>query len=184
MKENKHQKLSMEALNRLSADEFKRIEKAPFVIVLDHIRSMNNVGSFFRTADAFALEAIFLCGITACPPNKEIHKTALGSTESVDWKYFKETTEALQELKKQGFYLCAIEQVTQSVSLQDFDFQKHEKIAFVFGNEVFGVQEEVIEMCDECIEIPQLGTKHSLNVSISGGIVMWQAFSKWNEKNR
>lgn len=184
MSENKHQKLSMEALNRLNTDEFKRIKKAPFVIVLDHIRSMNNVGSFFRTADAFALEAIFLCGITATPPNKEIHKTALGSTESVDWKYFKETTEALQELKNQGFYLCAIEQVTQSVSLQDFDFHKHEKNAFVFGNEVFGVQEEVIAMCDECIEIPQLGTKHSLNVSISGGIVMWQAFSKWNEKNR
>ena len=182
MDNNKHQKLSMDALNRISADDFKKIEKAPFVIVLDNIRSMNNVGSFFRTADAFALEAIYLCGITATPPNKEIHKTALGSTESVDWKYYKETTEAIAELKNQGFYVCAIEQVTQSVFLHEFNFQAHEKLAFVFGNEVFGVNEEVIDLCDECIEIPQIGTKHSLNVSISGGIVMWHAFAKWNEK--
>jgi tRNA G18 (ribose-2'-O)-methylase SpoU len=166
-------KLSMNELNRKSVDEFKRSEKIPIVIVLENIRSMYNVGSVFRTADAFLIEGIYISGYTAQPPRKEIDKTALGATETVNWKYFSSAKQALDELKKNDFKLFAIEQVEKSLSLEKF----HDtgKVAFVFGNEVSGVDEETILMCDGCVEIPQLGMKHSLNISVAVGIVLWEA---------
>ncbi len=172
-------KLSMDELNRISPDEFKAFNKTPFIFVLDNIRSMNNVGSFFRTADAFRLESIHLCGITAKPPNKEIHKTALGSTDTVEWKYFENTLDSISELKKNGFLVYAVEQVVSPVYLHTLKIPSNQKTAFIFGNEVFGVSDEVIAACNDCIEIPQIGTKHSLNVSVSAGIVIWEAFSQW-----
>lgn len=165
-------------MNRLTPEEFKKSRKLPLVVVLDHIRSLNNVGSVFRTSDAFRVESIYLCGITACPPNAEIHKTALGAEETVDWKYFNDTLEAVENLKKDGYTVCAIEQVEGSVMLDKLQLDKDKKYAIVMGNEVKGVQQSVVDKCDMCIEIPQYGTKHSLNVSVTTGIVIWEFFNK------
>lgn len=168
------QKIKNEDLGRKSVEEFKNSEKTPIILVLDNVRSLNNVGSAFRTADSFLLESIFLCGVTGTPPNKEIEKTALGATETVNWKHFANTNDAITELKKKGYKVYAIEQVENSVYLQNFKNQKLEKLALVFGNEVYGVEQDVVSSCDGSIEIPQLGTKHSLNISVSLGIVVWE----------
>ena len=168
-------KLTMPELNRLNVTDYHNVTKLPVVIVLDNVRSMENVGSFFRTADAFRIEAIYLCGITACPPHREIHKTALGADESVDWKYFETTSEACEHLHKMGYRIFAVEQVEDSVMLEDFTAPA--KSAYVFGNEVDGVDDEVLKHCENAVEIPQKGTKHSLNVSVSGGIVMYHLFN-------
>lgn len=162
----------MDELGRMSVDEFKQARKNPVMMVLDNIRSMHNVGSVFRTADAFLAEGICLCGYTPQPPHRDIHKTALGATETVDWLYYATTVEAVQELKQRGYKVYAIEQVEESISLEKF--QSADKIALVFGNEVEGVSAEVIELCDGSIEIPQLGMKHSLNISVAAGIVLWE----------
>jgi 23S rRNA (guanosine2251-2'-O)-methyltransferase len=167
-------KLSMDELNRKSVDEFKRSEKIPVIVVMDNIRSMHNVGSVFRTADAFLLEAIYLCGYTAQPPHRDINKTALGATETVAWKHFETTIEAVKALQQNGYKVYAIEQVESSISLEKFNIRADEKTAVVFGNEVEGVQQEVIALCEGCIEIPQLGMKHSLNISVAAGIVLWE----------
>lgn len=172
------QKLSMDQLNRVDIESFKELEKTPITIVLDNVRSMHNVGSAFRTADGFAIEQILLCGITATPPHREIEKTALGATQSVDWTHHKETTEALQQLKEQGYKIFAIEQAEDSTSLEQFEISTNDKYAFVFGNEVHGVDEEVMQIVDGCIEIPQFGTKHSFNVSVTIGIVLWDILKK------
>ena len=164
-------------LNRVSVDEYKtQIDKLPIVVVLDNIRSLNNVGSVFRTADAFLISKIMLCGITATPPNNDIHKTALGAEDSVAWQYFESTIDCVNLLKEEGYTLCCLEQVKDSVALQDFVVEEGKKYAIIFGNEVNGVDQEVVNACDVCIEIPQCGTKHSLNVSVSGGIAMWHFF--------
>jgi rRNA methylases len=173
-----HRKLKITELNRISAEEYKTSEKTPVIIVLDHVRSLNNVGSVFRTADAFRMEGVFLCGITSTPPNAEIHKTALGAEETVAWKYFEKTIDAVNELKGQGYVVCALEQTEGSVSLENLCLDKNKKYAIIVGHEVKGVQQEVIDVCDLCIEIPQLGTKHSLNVSVASGIVLWDFFIK------
>lgn len=167
-------KLKTIEIERISVEEFQRAEKTPLVVVLDNVRSMYNIGSVFRTADAFRIEEVLLCGITATPPSNEIHKTALGAEESVEWKYFKDTIEAVDYLKKKGFLLCAIEQCDGSVMLNDFQIDSAQKYAVFMGNEVKGVQQSVIDECDVCIEIPQYGTKHSMNVSVTAGIVMWE----------
>lgn len=167
-------KLKLEELGRISVSEFKEVEKLPLCIVLDNVRSLHNVGSAFRTADAFRMEKIFLTGITGTPPHREIHKTALGSTESVAWEYVEKTETIISQLKESGYKIIAVEQTTESVSLQDFKIQTAEKYAFVFGNEVDGVSEEAIALADGAIEIPQSGTKHSLNISVCLGIVMWE----------
>lgn len=167
-------KLKTIEIERISVEEFHRAEKTPLVVVLDNVRSMYNIGSVFRTADAFRIEEVLLCGITATPPSNEIHKTALGAEESVEWKYFKDTIEAVDYLKKKGFLLCAIEQCDGSVMLNDFQIDSAQKYAVFMGNEVKGVQQSVIDECDVCIEIPQYGTKHSMNVSVTAGIVMWE----------
>lgn len=159
-------------------NDFKEAEKTPLILILDDIRSLHNIGSVFRTADAFLVEKIYLCGITAVPPNKEIHKTALGATETVAWEYKKDVLEAIASLKEDGVKVWAVEQVEESVFLQDFMPQKNQKYALIFGNEVKGVSQEAIKMCDGTIEIPQLGTKHSLNISVSAGIVVWDIFQK------
>jgi tRNA G18 (ribose-2'-O)-methylase SpoU len=171
-------KLKLEELGRLSLGDYKKAEKLPVVIVLDNIRSLYNVGAIFRTADAFRVSAIFLCGITATPPHREIHKTALGATESVDWKYFDSVTEALLQLKENGYRLYAIEQTDKSVVLENWDIGKDEKIALVFGNEVNGVSNDILPLVDACVEITQYGTKHSLNVSVSAGVIIWYVFDK------
>ena len=167
-------KLSMDELGRKSVEEFKQSEKTPVIAVLDNIRSMHNVGSVFRTADAFLIEAIVLCGYTPQPPHRDINKTALGATESVDWMYFSKTVEAVEELKSKGYKVYAIEQTEGSVSLEKFSVDQHQKIAVVFGNEVEGVNDEVLKLVDGSIEIPQLGMKHSLNISVAAGIVLWE----------
>jgi 23S rRNA (guanosine2251-2'-O)-methyltransferase len=167
-------KLGMDELNRKSVKEFKQSEKFPIVVVLDNIRSMHNVGSVFRTTDAFLLQAIYLCGYTPKPPHRDINKTALGATETVEWKYYQTTTEAVLQLKEEGYKVYAIEQVEKSIMLDKFSVDDIEKIALVFGNEVSGVEEAVIKLCDGCIEIPQLGMKHSLNISVAAGIVLWE----------
>ncbi len=164
----------MSELERLSTGEFKTIEKIPFVVVLDDVRSMHNVGSVFRTCDAFLIESICLCGFTPQPPHRDIQKTALGATETVSWKHYTSTLEAVDQLKKKGYLIYTIEQVHNSISLQHFNLDKSLKYAFVFGNEVNGVSDEIIEMSDGVIEIPQLGSKHSLNISVSTGIVLWE----------
>jgi len=161
-------------LDRKSIDQFRKSEKSPIIIVLDNVRSHSNVGSIFRTADAFLTEAIYLCGITANPPHREIHKTALGATESVEWKYFSETSDAVLDLKKKGYKIIAIEQAEGSVGLQNFKLVTEGKYALVFGHEVNGVEQKVLNMCDQCVEIPQFGTKHSFNIAISVGIVLWE----------
>ena len=166
-------KLSMEELNRVSVEEFKQNKKHQVVVVLDNIRSMHNVGSAFRTSDAFNIEKIVLCGITARPPHREIHKTALGATDSVDWEHNNETANALAQLKEDGYQIMIVEQTTNSVMLQDIGFKASGKYAFVFGNEAFGVSDEALPYGDTSIEIPQFGTKHSLNISVSLGIVLW-----------
>ena len=171
----------MEELNRVSTEEFKAQAKIPLVVVMDNVRSMYNVGSVFRTCDAFSVEKLLLCGITACPPHKEIAKTALGATESVEWGHYATTVEAVTELKQQGYKVFAVEQVDTSVMLDRMEVRGDEKTAIVLGNEVFGVDDEVLALCDGAIEIPQNGTKHSLNVSIAGGIVIWEFFKKMVE---
>jgi tRNA G18 (ribose-2'-O)-methylase SpoU len=171
-------KLANEELNRKSLDEFKESSKTPIVIVLDNVRSLNNVGSAFRTADAFLVDAVYLCGITGTPPNKEIQKTALGATESVSWRYLPTTLQAISELRSLGYLICSIEQAEAALMLNDFVPQKDQKVALVFGNEVKGVEQEVIDQSDCVIEIPQVGTKHSLNIAVSVGIVVWDVFRK------
>ena len=166
-------KLKITELNRISAEEFKAVEKLPLVVVLDHVRSLYNVCSVFRSSDAFRVEKICLCGITATPPQVEIHKTALGAEDSVDWTYYEKTQDAVKELKESGFEVWAVEQVEGSVMLQDFRPEAGKKYAIILGNEVKGVQQEVVDLCDGCIEIPQFGTKHSLNVSVTAGILIW-----------
>jgi 23S rRNA (guanosine2251-2'-O)-methyltransferase len=171
-------KLKTSELNRLSIEDFQRSEKNPVVVVLDNIRSMNNIGSVFRTCDAFRIEKLFLCGITATPPHREIQKTALDATESVCWKYFEETPAAIKFLKEQGFFVYAVEQTDKSLLLNQITIIRNEKIALVFGNEINGISEETLNMCDFGLEIPQYGTKHSLNISVSVGIVLWDIISK------
>lgn len=172
-------KLKNEELGRLSIEAFKEERKFPYVILLDNIRSLNNVGSAFRTGDAFRVEKIVLTGITGQPPHREIQKTALGATDSVTWEYKENVLEAVEKLKSEGYAIYAIEQADQSKRLTTFPFQSAEnKVCFVFGNEVFGVSDEVMSICDDCIEIPQFGTKHSLNVSVSMGIVIWDYYAK------
>ena len=172
-----NRKLKLDELNRVSVEEFKSQKKLPIIVVLDNIRSLNNVGSFFRTSDAFNIEEVYLCGITAQPPHREIQKTALGATESVEWKYFETAEQALDKLKKKEFLIYAIEQTENSIYLQEFTYN-FEKIALVFGNEVDGVGQNIINLSKNSIEIPQFGTKHSLNVSISYGIVLWHFASQ------
>ena len=171
-------KLKLDELNRVSVEEFKDQKKLPIVVVLDNVRSMHNVGSIFRTSDALALEGIYLCGITAQPPHREIEKTALGATQSVDWFHFKNTEEAVADLHAEGYTILAIEQAENSTSLLDFKPEKDKKYALVFGNEVNGVDEAVMKTVDGCIEIPQFGTKHSFNIVVSMGIVGWDFFTK------
>lgn len=171
-------KLLNSELERKSVEDFKEADKTPIIIVLDDIRSLHNIGSVFRTSDAFLIEKIYLCGITATPPNKEIHKTALGATETVSWEYCKEVTSVIQKLKAENSKVYAIEQVENATFLNDFTVEKETKYALVFGNEVYGVAQKAIELCDGTIEIPQLGTKHSLNISVSAGIVVWDLFQK------
>lgn len=175
---NLMKKLVLEELNRKNIDEFKEAEKTPIIVVLDDIRSLHNIGAFFRTSDAFLVEKIFLCGITATPPNKEIHKTALGATETVEWEYVKEVLDVVEQLKSNQYKIISVEQVEGSVMLNDFEVEKESKYALFFGNEVKGVNQQVIENSDTVVEIPQLGTKHSLNVSVSGGILIWDVFQK------
>jgi tRNA G18 (ribose-2'-O)-methylase SpoU len=171
-------KLKVTELERLTADEYRASDKTPLVVVLDHVRSLNNVGSVFRTADAFRLEAVYLCGITATPPDAEIHKTALGAEDTVTWHYYKETLDAVAELRRQGYVVCAIEQAEGSIPLERFSPVENKKYAVIVGHEVKGVRQEVVDACDVCIEIPQFGTKHSLNVSVAAGIVLWDFFRK------
>jgi 23S rRNA (guanosine2251-2'-O)-methyltransferase len=169
-------KLRNEELDRLTVEAYKKVEKIPLVVVLDNVRSLNNIGSVFRTADAFRLEGIYLCGITATPPHREIHKTALGATESVYWEYFKETVEAIEKLVRDGYKILSVEQTEGSVMLNRLQLADHQKYAVVFGHEIRGVGQNVVDISDRCIEIPQYGTKHSLNVSVAAGIVIWELF--------
>jgi tRNA G18 (ribose-2'-O)-methylase SpoU len=171
-------KLENSELKRKSISEFKESSKTPIIIILDDIRSFNNIGSVFRTSDAFLIEKIYLCGITAVPPNKEIHKTALGATETVTWEYATSVLEVIEKLKTENTLVYAIEQVEKAILLHDFKIEKDQKYAIVFGNEVFGVSQNAIEICNGTIEIPQLGTKHSLNIAVSAGIIVWDLFSK------
>jgi 23S rRNA (guanosine2251-2'-O)-methyltransferase len=172
-------KLRNNELGRISVSTFKKTTKTPIIVVLDNIRSLNNVGAVFRTSDAFLIEKIYLCGITATPPHREIHKTALGATESVDWEYKENTLALVNELKAQGVVVAAIEQVENSVMLDEFSLDATKKIAIVLGNEVKGVQQEVVSAADYCVEIPQKGTKHSLNISVSCGVVLWDLYQKF-----
>ncbi|HEY5592326.1 MAG TPA: RNA methyltransferase [Paludibacter sp.] len=169
-------KLKITEMNRLTVEEFKEQTKTPLIIVLDNVRSLHNVGSVFRTADAFLVEAVYLCGITSTPPHAEIHKTALGAENTVNWKHFEDTHVALNELKTLGYTVFAIEQANGSTKLPDLKLDHTKKYAVILGNEVKGVQQTVVDACDGCIEIPQFGTKHSLNVSVTGGIIIWEVF--------
>lgn len=171
-------KLKNSELNRLEVEEFKKAVKTPFYIVLDDIRSLNNIGSVFRTADAFLIEKIYLCGITATPPNKDIQKTALGATESVDWEYVKDINILVESLKNEGAKIISVEQAESATMLDDFHPEFGKKYAIIFGNEVKGVSQEMVNASDYVVEIPQFGTKHSLNISVSAGIVIWDLFSK------
>ncbi len=174
-------KLSMDELNRVSVEKFNQLEKLPVICVLDNIRSQHNIGSIFRTSDAFRIKELYLCGITATPPNREINKSALGATESVKWQYFSETNEAIVQLKQAGYKIIAIEQAVGSTALEDYILEVSENIALVFGNEVNGVSDNVMDMVDACIEIPQFGTKHSFNVSVTAAIVLYQIYTKHKE---
>jgi tRNA G18 (ribose-2'-O)-methylase SpoU len=167
-------KLSMDELQRTTIEEFKNVEKSRLVVVLDNVRSMSNVGSIFRTCDAFAIEKLYLCGITAQPPHKEITKTALGATESVDWEHHQDVVELVHHLKKEQYKVYLVEQTDHSIFLNQYKYNSNEKVAIVLGNEVFGVDDKLLPICDGVIEIPQFGTKHSLNVTIAGGIVIWE----------
>ena len=174
-----NRKLKITELNRISTEEFKKAEKLPLVVVLDNIRSLHNIGSVFRTSDAFRIECIYLCGITATPPHAEMHKTALGAEFTVDWKYVNNTVEAVDNLKNEGYTVYSVEQAEGSIMLNELTLDKNRKYAIVMGNEVKGVQQEVIDHSHGCIEIPQYGTKHSLNVSVTAGIVIWDLFNKF-----
>lgn len=176
-------KLKNSELDRLSVEDFKNSKKTPLIIVLDNIRSLNNIGSVFRTSDAFLIEKIYLCGITAKPPHKDIHKTALGSTETVAWEYIENTIDIVEKLKQDKVKVCAIEQAENATMLNDFTVDANTKYALVFGNEVKGVSQEVVSTSDHVIEIPQFGTKHSLNISVSCGVVIWDMFSKLSKFN-
>jgi tRNA G18 (ribose-2'-O)-methylase SpoU len=180
--EIKMRKLKNSELKRLNIEEFKKSDKTPIIVILDNIRSLNNIGSVFRTSDAFLIEKIILCGITAQPPHKDIHKTALGATESISWEYINDTIEAIKKLKEEGYIILSIEQTEKAIMLQDFKPEKNEKYVVVFGNEVKGVQQEVVNLSDYAIEIPQYGTKHSFNISVSAGIVLWEMFRKINSR--
>lgn len=171
-------KLKITEMNRLTVEEFKEADKLPLVVVLDEVRSLHNIGAVFRTSDAFLVNRIYLCGITAIPPHPEMHKTALGAEYTVDWKYMKRTQDAVQELHKEGYTILAIEQCKGSTLLDNLSLEKNKKYAIIMGNEVKGVQQEVVDLCDGCIEIPQYGTKHSLNVSVTAGIVLWEFANK------
>jgi len=171
-------KLLNHELERKTVEQFRTAEKAPFIIVLDNVRSQSNVGSIFRTADAFLTEAIYLCGITSCPPHREIQKTALGATESVTWKYYSKTADAISELKGRGYKIIALEQTDESVVLQNLHLENDQRYALIFGHEVNGVDQEILNNCDLCAEIPQFGTKHSFNIAISVGIVLWELNKK------
>jgi len=171
-------KLKNSELNRLTNDSFKKAKKTPLIVVLDNVRSLNNIGSVFRTSDAFLIEKIYLCGITAKPPHKDIHKTALGSTDSVAWEHVEDTLSLVEKLKAEHVEVLSIEQTDSAVMLNDFIPVKNKKIAVIFGNEVKGVQQKVVSSCNYCIEIPQFGTKHSLNISVSCGVVLWDLFNK------
>ncbi len=174
----KHRKLKLQELGRLSIEKFKEIEKTPIIVVLDNIRSLNNIGSVFRSADSFRIEKIYLCGITATPPHRDIHKTAIGATESVEWEHVEDTVELVKKLQKEKVHCMSIEQTENSVFLDEFMPVKGEKYAIILGNEVDGVQQEVINQSDTIIEIPQIGTKHSLNISVCTGVVLWDLYSK------
>ena len=171
-------KLKNSELERLTIDQFKSVKKTPILVILDNIRSLNNIGSVFRTSDAFLIEKIYLCGITATPPHKDIHKTALGATDTIDWEYAEDTLTLIERLKKEKIEIASIEQAENATLLNEFIPEKDKKIAVVFGNEVKGVQQEVVSASDYCIEIPQYGTKHSLNISVSCGVVLWDLFNK------
>jgi tRNA G18 (ribose-2'-O)-methylase SpoU len=171
-------KLENSELDRLNVEEFKQVEKTPICIVLDNVRSLNNIGSVFRTADAFLIEKIYLCGITATPPHKDIHKTALGATDSVAWEHRESTLELLEELREEGYSSLALEQAENAVMLNDFKVEENKKYALIFGNEVKGVSQEVVSASDLVLEIPQYGTKHSLNISVSVGVVVWDLWAK------
>ena len=175
-------KLKLEELGRVSTEEYKNIEKIPVVGVLDNIRSMHNVGAVFRTADAFLIEKVYLCGITATPPHKEIHKTAIGATESVDWEYEENALNLIEKLRKDNYSIVCIEQVENSISFPEYEVDPSRKYAIVMGNEVDGVQQEIIDKTDVCLEIPQSGTKHSLNVSVCTGIVLWKWYEAFLQK--
>lgn len=172
------EKKSVLDLYRLSTEQYQQVDKLPFIVVLDNVRSLNNIGSVFRTSDAFLVEEIYLCGITATPPHPDIHKTALGAEESVKWSYYQDTTEAVDKLHSLGYTVYSIEQVKNSISLESLILDRDQKYAVVLGNEVKGVQQEVVDKCDGCIEIPQFGTKHSLNVSVTAGLVIWDFFKQ------
>ena len=171
-------KLLNEELDRLSVEDFKKVDKIPFMLVMDNVRSLHNIGSLFRTSDAFRLEGIYLCGITATPPHREIHKTALGATESVDWVYREKTTDAISELKEKGYMILSVEQAEGAILLDQVQLSGNQKYALVFGHEIRGVDQKVVDMSDQCIEIPQYGTKHSLNISVAAGIVIWELFRR------
>ena len=175
-------KLLNNELNRPSVEEFKKIEKIPLIVVLDNVRSQHNIGAVFRTSDAFLIEGVYLCGITATPPNAEIHKSALGAETTVNWKYFQNTLDAIDELAQNGYTLVSIEQADKAIELSDFEILKEKKYAFIFGNEVKGVLQEVVDKCNYCVEIAQFGTKHSLNISITAGIVIWEFFNKFKRQ--
>lgn len=175
-----YRKLKLDELNRLSQEEYKEADKFPIVVVMDNIRSMNNVGSVFRSSDCFRVEKIFLCGITATPPHREIRKTAIGAEDSMEWEYKEKTVDAINYLKKEGYEIAAIEQAENSIELSNF--KPKNKIALVFGNEVDGVSDEVIALCDSVIEIPQFGTKHSFNIAVSAGIVLWEVHQSFSVK--
>ena len=172
----KRRKLKLEELNRITIEEFHQAKKIPLIVILDNVRSQNNIGSVFRTSDAFRVEEIILCGITSTPPNAEIHKTALGAENSVKWRYFEDTLTAVNELKNNGYIIYSIEQTQNSVNLETLQIDKSTEYAVILGHEVHGVQQEVVNISDACIEIPQYGTKHSLNVSVTAGIVIWDFF--------
>ena len=173
-----HRKLKITELNRISAEEFKKANKLPLVVILDNVRSLHNIGSVFRTSDAFRVECIYLCGITATPPHPEMHKTALGAEFTVDWKYVNNAVEAVDNLRQEGHVVFSVEQAENSIMLEDMRLEQGKRYAVVLGNEVKGVQQEVIDHSDGCIEIPQYGTKHSLNVSVTAGIVIWDLFKQ------
>lgn len=170
-----NRKLKTKELKRLEKEQFQKVSKFPVIVILDSIRSLHNVGSIFRSCDALKIERIYLCGLTACPPHKEIHKTALGATDTVNWTYVADVMDAVTECREKGYQVVAAEQAEKTVLLQDLHKKSHDKMAFVFGNEVFGVSQEVISNADFVLEIPQFGTKHSFNVSVSAGIILWEA---------